>query len=273
MSEAFDLDAYFARIGYVGSRTPTLQTLQALHALHPAAIPFENLDPLLRRPVRLDLESLQAKMVGARRGGYCFEQNTLFAAVLESLGFSVTKLAGRVRWMAASPDDPDGPRTHMLLGVNLKDGFYLADVGFGAHLFAAPIRLERGIEQPTPASVLRLIGASEVFTLQTLLPKGWKDIYRFTLEPQLAADISVANWFTSTNPSSRFYSNLLAERLTSECQFTLTNTTLISRHKAGLVDERLLIDAQDFAETLETAFGITLPVDPATIWDLLPAKP
>ncbi|MGH7057165.1 MAG: arylamine N-acetyltransferase, partial [Acetobacteraceae bacterium] len=82
----FDLAAYFARIGYDGAREPTFATLAALHALHPAAIPFENLDSLLGRPVPLDLASLQAKLVGERRGGYCFEQNTLLAAVLGALG-------------------------------------------------------------------------------------------------------------------------------------------------------------------------------------------
>jgi N-hydroxyarylamine O-acetyltransferase len=270
MSEAFNLDAYFARIGYAGPRTPTLPTLQAIHALHPAAIPFENLDPLLRRPVPLDLSSLQAKLVGERRGGYCFEQNTLFAAALEALGFSVTRLAGRVRWMATSPEQPDGPRTHMLLRVDLENGPYLADVGFGAHLVAASIRLERGVEQPTPASILRLVGADQVFTLQTLLPKGWKDVYRFTLEPQLAADFNLANWFTATNPASRFYSNLLAELLTPASRFTLSNTRLTQRHAGGTVDERRLANAEEFSEALETAFGITPPVDPAVIWEQLP---
>src|SRR5581483_6802547 len=70
-----DLDAYFRRIGYAGARTPTLQTLRALQALHPQAIAFENLDPLLGRPVNLDLGSLQDKIVHSGRGGYCFEQN------------------------------------------------------------------------------------------------------------------------------------------------------------------------------------------------------
>ena len=111
MSEAFDLDAYLARIGYAGPRTPTLATLRAIHALQPAAIPFESLDPFLRRPVPLDLASLQAKLVGQRRGGYCFELNGLFAAALKALGFSVTPLSGRVRWMAP-PDRPESARTH-----------------------------------------------------------------------------------------------------------------------------------------------------------------
>ncbi len=114
----FDLDAYLDRLGYTGPRTPTLDTLEALHALHPAAIPFENLNPLLRWPVALDVESLQAKMVAGGRGGWCFEQNTLFRHALQSLGFSVTSLGARVIWNTP-PDSPIGPRSHMLLLVDL----------------------------------------------------------------------------------------------------------------------------------------------------------
>src|SRR5688572_5787925 len=93
-----DLDAYFERIGHRGPRPATLDTLAAIHALHPAAIPFENLDPFLGRPVRLDLPSLERKLVDERRGGYCFEHNLLLAAVLRRLGFAVTGLAARVLW-------------------------------------------------------------------------------------------------------------------------------------------------------------------------------
>jgi len=100
-----DLDAYFARIGYTGPHTATLQTLRALHALHPMSIPFENLDPLLRRPVRLDAVWLQEKMIHQKRGGYCHEHNTLLKTVLEQLGFRITFLAARVLW-SVLPDAP-----------------------------------------------------------------------------------------------------------------------------------------------------------------------
>src|SRR5271165_2145045 len=144
----FDLDAYLARIGFDGHREPPLHVLRALHRLHPDAIPFENLDPLLGRPVPLDLGALQAKLVGARRGGYCFEQNALFRAALEAIGFAVTPLIARVVWMAA-PDRPLGGRNHMLLRVDLAEGPYLADVGFGGQLESTPLRLAPGLEQTT----------------------------------------------------------------------------------------------------------------------------
>lgn len=220
VSEPFDLDAYLRRIDYAGPRVPTLATLQAIHARQPAAIPFEGLDPFLGRPVSLDLGSLQEKLVRQRRGGYCFEFNALMGAALEALGFPLTRLAGRVRWMAPA-DRPHSPRTHTLLRLDLKEGAYLADLGFGGHLLAAPIRLEREVEQTTPASVVRLMGSGETYMLQALLPKGWQDMYLFTLEPQHEIDYEVANWFTSTNPGSRFRASLLAERLTPERRISL----------------------------------------------------
>ncbi len=156
MTNAIDLEAYFRRIGFDGPAQPDLNTLLALHARHTAAIPFEAIDPLIGRPARLDLESLQAKLVRGRRGGYCFEHNTLFKAVLEAIGFGVTGLAGRVAWMGAGA--PIGPRSHMLLLVDLAEGPYLADVGFGAHLLDAPLRFtpdlgtEDGVGRPIALS-------------------------------------------------------------------------------------------------------------------------
>ncbi len=268
-SQTFDLDAYLARIGYGGPLTPNLTTLRALHALQPARIPFENLDPLLGRPVRLDLASLQAKLIGERRGGYCFELNLLFAAALAALGFSVTNLSARVRWMAP-PERPDGARGHMLICVDLDEGPHLVDVGFGGHLFAAPIRLEPDIEQSGPAGKFRLTGGGHILTLQVLLADVWQDAYRFTFEPQVFADFEVASWFTSTNPASYFVTNLLAERLTPEGRFSISNTRLTHRRSDGSVEQRTLAGHRELGEALETGLAITPPVDPAEIWARLP---
>ena len=109
MTDEFQLDKYLARICYGGAVAANLKTLSALVAAHVDAIAFEGLDPLLRRPVNLDLASVQSKLVDGRRGGYCFEQNTLFKAALATIGFRVTGLAGRVRWMSP-PDSPLGPK-------------------------------------------------------------------------------------------------------------------------------------------------------------------
>lgn len=267
----FDLAAYCARIGYHGPREPTLTTLRALHALHPAAIPFENLDPLLGRPVALDLASLQAKLVSGRRGGYCFEQNTVFAAALRAFGFSLTTLGARVRW-GATPERPEGARSHMLLAVQLGDATWFADVGFGGYLLAAPVCLAPGLVQATPADPVRVVEAVESagYVLEVELASGWRSLYRFTLEPQLPQDYEVANWFTSTNPTSLFTENLFAERLTGGIRYDLFNTRLRERDPDGRMVERLIENARDLGATLENTFGITPPAPAAAIWARLP---
>lgn len=141
MTDELRLDRYFERIGFVGPIKPDLTTLSAIQAAHVNAIPFEGLDPLLRRPVKLDMASLQHKLLASRRGGYCFEQNAVLRGALEAVGFKVTGLGARVRWMSQA-DSPLGPKIHMLLKVDLPDGPYIADAGFGACMLDAPLRLE-----------------------------------------------------------------------------------------------------------------------------------
>src|ERR1700690_81034 len=133
-----DLKAYAARIEYCGEWTPTLDTLQALHLAHATHIPFENLDVLRGHPGALDLESLSARLIDGKRGGYCFGQNALFAAVLESIGFQVTRLAARVRLGSTRV----GPRSHMLLAVEIESEKWLADVGFGGDGLLLPLPLK-----------------------------------------------------------------------------------------------------------------------------------
>ena len=135
----FDLDAYFARIGHSGPRAVSLTLLRELVAHHSAAIAFENIDPLARRVPPLDLASVQRKLVTQRRGGYCYEQNTLFQGALLALGFQVTGLMARVR--RGVPPHIMTPRSHMLLLVDLPEGPHLADVGYGARVAGRSERL------------------------------------------------------------------------------------------------------------------------------------
>ncbi len=260
-----DLAGYFARIGFTGAAAPDLATLQALHALHPAAIPFENLDPLLGLPVALDLASLQAKLVRGGRGGYCFEHNTLFKAALEAIGFSVTGLIARVRWMVV-PDAPPTPRTHMILAVELEGERWLCDVGFGGHIAAAPIRLRLGIEQATPWNTVRLVPAGELIALETRLPAGWKECYRFSLEPAFAADQELANWFTSAHPASRFRTSLVCERLTPQTRLTLGNGRCIRRHIDGRIEETPIDSVAVLADALTSGLGLPASIDAEAVW-------
>jgi N-hydroxyarylamine O-acetyltransferase len=269
LTSEFDLDAYLARIGYAGPVAPDLATLSALHARQVDAIPFENLDVLMGRGVRLDLESLQAKLVGARRGGYCYELNSLFKAALEAIGFQVTGLAGRVRWMAP-PDRPMGARTHMALRVDLPEGPYLADVGFGGHLLDHPIRFEPDLEQTTPQARLKLTREGSDLMLWTLIGEGWRTIYLLGLEPQLPADYAVGNWFTSTHPEVIFASSLMMERLTPDERISLFNTRLTERPRSGEARQRVIESGADLGEVLQALFGLDAPDPSDAVFEHLP---
>jgi N-hydroxyarylamine O-acetyltransferase len=254
-----DLDAYLARVGYDGPREPTLEVLRALHVLHPAAIPFENLDPLMGAPVSLSLDALQAKLVAGGRGGYCYEQNGLFKAALEALGFQVTGLAARVRWGAAE-DAPLRPRSHMLLRVSLPEGPYLADVGFGGLVLTAPLRLDSPGAQATPHERFRLASLEDgVLELQAELGQAWRALYRFDMTPHMAADYEPLNWFSGTHPSSPFPFSLMAARTSPQGRLTLSDTRFTARRPGRPPVERTLASLDELKSVLREDFGLTLP--------------
>ena len=124
-----NLPAYFSRIGYTGPREATLDVLRQIQFCHATTIPFENLSVLLGQGIALDLAAIEHKLITLQRGGYCFEQNTLLMHVLLQLGFAVTPLSGRVRWM--QPREFTPPRTHLFLRVTIDGAPWLADVGVG----------------------------------------------------------------------------------------------------------------------------------------------
>ena len=259
MTEAFRLEAYLARIGFEGRPAPDLATLAATHEAHVDAIPFEGLDPLLGRPVRLDLASVQEKLVDSRRGGYCFEQNALLKAALETIGFKVVALGGRPRWMSP-PDSPLGPRTHMLLKVDLPQGSYLADVGFGACVLDAPLRFERDVEQRTVMGAFRLSEADGLFTLSARQPAGWRTMYAFNLEPQLPSDYELGSWFTSTSPRVPFTQSLVMEKVGGGRRYKLINRRLSIEARDGeRVAEREIESAEDLGRVLEDTFNVAPP--------------
>jgi N-hydroxyarylamine O-acetyltransferase len=260
MSETFDLDSYLARIRYDGPRTPTLETLRAIQLLHPQAIAFENLNPLLGIPVRLDLESLQQKLIHGRRGGYCFEHNGVLLHALRALGFRITGLAARVVWN--QPNDMMPPRSHMVLRVALDEGIYIADVGFGMSP-TAPLRLEAGIEQRTPHEPFRLLQSDGHFTLQCKLKDEWTSFYQFDLQEQAPVDYQVANHYVSTWPSSHFVQSLIAARATPEGRYGLRNNRLSIHRLNGESEHRVLANAAEVSAVLGDLFGVVVPDEQA----------
>ncbi|MFL5540406.1 MAG: arylamine N-acetyltransferase family protein [Longimicrobiaceae bacterium] len=259
---SLDLAAYLRRVEYEGALEPTEEVLRALHLAHATHIPFENLDILLGRPIRLDLDSLQAKLVGGGRGGYCFEQNSLFAAVLEEVGFPVTRLAARVRYGTQAVL----PRTHMLMLVRCDGRTWLADVGFGAEGLLHPVPFGKGEVSEQFSWSYRVVQEEGLWVLQSLHGDGWTDLYAFTLEPQHAVDYEMANHFTSTHPESRF-------RKTVTAQLAAPGVRRILRGGELTVDEgenvtRRAVGPDELLAVLDESFGLRLteeiPIPPST---------
>jgi N-hydroxyarylamine O-acetyltransferase len=256
---AIDLEAYFRRIGYTGARTSTLDTLRELHLRHAEAIPFENLNCLLGRPVRLDPASIEEKLVRDRRGGYCFEQNLLLRHALEALGFRVTGLAARVLWYA--PDGPPTPRTHMVLRVEVGGEPFVADVGFGSQTMTGPLRLTPEEPQETPHGRFRLRPAGGEFVAEAEIRGAWKPLYRFDLTETPPVDYEVANWYVSTCPASFFTTTLIAARPAPGRRYVLRDNDL-GVHTAAGTERRTLATAAELREALTGVFGIALPDAP-----------
>jgi N-hydroxyarylamine O-acetyltransferase len=255
-----DVERYFERIGYHGSREPVLATLACLQLKHTLALPFENLDPLLKRPVRLDLPSLAQKLLSQGRGGYCYEHNCLLQAVLTALGFSVTGLAARVLWNV--PPGVVRARTHMLLKVDLPQGAYLVDAGFGGLTPTAPLKLSEGGRQHTPHEDFRVVAEDGLWRLEAWVQEAWKPLYRFDLQPQELADYEAANWYVSTHPASPFVSVLMATRITPHERHVLAGNHVRSHATGTVGTRRTLGSAADLRAELEGTFGIRLPEAP-----------
>lgn len=257
--DKFDAEAYFRRIGYSGSRTANLETLRAIHLAHATSIPFENLDPLLGKPVLLDAASLQEKILHRGRGGYCFEQNLLLAVALQHCGFHVSGLAARVVWN--QPADIATARTHMLLKVDIGGAVFLADVGFGAVSLTSPLRFEPEIEQATPHEPFRLRPVGSEYLMEVSLRGEWMPLYRFDLTEHSLNDYEVANWYVCTHPKSFFTFSLIAARPDVDRRYTFRDAEFAVHHVGGETSRRRIESATELRRVLEESFLITLPDD------------
>jgi N-hydroxyarylamine O-acetyltransferase len=254
--DRLDLTAYLQRIGYHGPLAPTEQTLVGLHRAHVLSIPFENLDVMLGRAVRVDLDSVQAKLVAARRGGYCYEHGVLFAAVLERLGWTVSRLLARVGHDQQRPR----PRTHMALRVGNGAGEWLADVGFGDGILEPLAWNTPGTTQAQGRWLYQLISSAPGHRRLRQVTSEPKVLYSFTEEPQHASDIEMASYYTSTHPRSPFVRQPVLMRRTLDTQLRLNGRRLTTTGPDGTTHEEILDDAQ-FAAALSERFHIELEAD------------
>jgi len=255
-----DIDSYFARLGYDGPAEPRLRTLERVHALHAEKIPFENLSPFLGEPVRIDIESLQDKLLRRGRGGWCFEQNLLLAYMLEEIGFDVTRLAARVRMNV--PPERTTPRSHMLLRVRLPEGDYIADVGFGGLTLISPLKLVAGIEQATLLEPNRLIEVDGGYRLEALIGDEWRALYVFDLTRQHIADYEVSNWYLCNHPESMFLKMAVAARCEPSRRLTLRGVRYGEQYPDGRIERGEIRSVAQWREVVEGAFGIRVPDAP-----------
>jgi N-hydroxyarylamine O-acetyltransferase len=252
---SLDLGAYLERIGWSGEASVTLETLSRLIRAHMSSIAFENLDVLLRRPVRLDLESIQDKLVRGRRGGYCYEHATLFAAAIERLGFKLTRHTARVVLFFPRTETP---RTHMFLTVSLPQGRFVADPGFGGAAAQFAIPLVDGVEEFPPDASHWMAKDGPNWWLRTHTGDGSSDVWASTLEEEYPIDFEMANHYTATHPRSPFVNRLMMSVFKPDGRVTVMNRDVTIRRGAK-AHESQLTDRGALRNLLIEQFRFDLP--------------
>jgi N-hydroxyarylamine O-acetyltransferase len=248
-----DIPSYLARIGYQGSTEPRAETLRAIHRAHLLTVPFENLDLALGRKIVLDEDAILHKIVKERRGGFCYELNGAFAALLRALGFETALLSARV----ARASGGEGPEfDHLTLRVDLEQP-WLADVGFGES-FLEPLRLESGTEQVDPVGTFRLMELGESLQLEKSEPKdAWKPQYSFGQQSRSLQDFAGMCHYHQTSPDSHFTQNSICTRATPDGRIRLSEMKLILTRN-GRREGRLLSSETERNHALYQHFGISL---------------
>ncbi len=256
----FDLDAWTGRIGYSGPRAADLATLHAVIAAHTATVPFENIGVLLGHAPKLAPDALHDKVIVGRRGGYCFELNAVLRDGLRALGFDVAERIARVvrGQDAAAPT----PATHMMLQVDLPEGRFLADVGFGNQTPTAPLQWQLNTEQQTPHEPMRLTAVGDDVLLQAQIGENWENIYRILPHPPLQADYEVGNWFCATHPNSPFVGNMIVARAGHDgTRTTFFNGRLTIRRPGNRIERRIIDDTAEIGPILRDTLGLPITND------------
>jgi len=248
-----DVSSYLERIGYEGPREPTLDVLRALHRRHMLAVPFENLDIHLGRTIVLDEAAFFDKIVRQRRGGFCYELNGLFAALLRELGYEVDLLSGRV----ANEIGRFGPEfDHLVLRVRLDGQPWIADVGFGDS-FLEPLALEGG--EQSRGGVMYFIDSWPEGLILLREEKGvWSERYVFTLQPRRLEEFAGMCVYHQTSPNSTFPRARICSLATPQGRVTLSEMRLIQTMN-GERTERMLESEEQYQQALREYFGIELP--------------
>ena len=252
-----NLALYLQRLGFDAPPAPTLETLRQLQLRHTGAFPFENLSTLSGQPVLIDLPSIEQKVLHDGRGGYCYELNNLFLALLQALGFDARGISGRV--VMGQPEGAWTARTHRLSLVTLDGVRYITDVGFGGMVPTAPLMLDTPAEQFTPHEPYRIEPHEDGYTLRANVAGEWRAMYIFDLQRQEDIDYAVGNWYVSTHPESSFRKQLMVARTGEGWRRTLNNGSF-AIHRVGSESEgRQVADVDELVALLAREFGIRVP--------------
>jgi N-hydroxyarylamine O-acetyltransferase len=255
-----DLDRYCERVRLSRVPPPTEDGLFALHRAQAFAIPFEGFDALLGREVKLDLASLEAKLVRSRRGGYCFELNGLMLAVLDAAGFETVPHLARVFYQR-TPEEGVRPRTHQVTIVTIGGREWLVDVGFGAATPRLPLPFAYDEEHVVDGERFRLLRDPLGTMVQHRFPDGWQDLYVFTRERAHPADFVLSNHYTSTHPASRFKQEPRVGRLLPEGRVTMRGER-VTWLRNGEVTSIPTPRGAELLALLDREFGIALDAVP-----------
>jgi N-hydroxyarylamine O-acetyltransferase len=245
--------SYLARIGYAGPATPTENVLRAIHRQHLLTVPFENLDIARATKIVCGEDAFLRKIVDRHRGGFCYEMNGAFAALLRGLGFEVTLLSARV----PREDGTETPEfDHLTLRVDLEQP-WLADVGFG-DCFLEPLRLQPDAEQLRDGQKFRIREERDSSHVERAQPDGsWKGEYTFSLVPRRLNEFAPMCHYHQTSPESPFTRKRLCGRATPDGRITLADRKLIITRQ-GHREERMLESEQEWQAALQKYFQIVL---------------
>ncbi|PZW95250.1 N-hydroxyarylamine O-acetyltransferase [Pseudomonas sp. 478] len=256
-----NLALYLQRLGFDAPPAPTLDTLRQLQLRHTGVFPFENLSTLSGQPVLIDLPSIEQKVLHDGRGGYCYELNNLFLALLQALGFDARGLSGRV--VMGQPEGAWTARTHRLSLVTLDGVRYITDVGFGGMVPTAPLMLDTPAEQLTPHEPYRIEQHEDGYTLRANVGGEWRAMYIFDLQRQEDIDYAVGNWYVSTHPESSFARQLMVARTGEGWRRTLNNGSFAIHRIGRETERRQVADVDELMGLLRSEFDIRVPREAA----------
>ena len=256
-----NLALYLQRLGFDAPPAPTLETLHQLQLRHTGAFPFENLSTLSGQPVLIDLPSIEQKVLHDGRGGYCYELNNLFLALLQALGFDARGISGRV--VMGQPEGAWTARTHRLSLVTLGGVRYITDVGFGGMVPTAPLMLDTPAEQFTPHEPYRIEQHEDGYTLRANVGGEWRAMYIFDLQRQEDIDYAVGNWYVSTHPESSFARQLMVARTGEGWRRTLNNGSFAIHRIGRETERRQVTDVDELMGLLRSEFEIRVPREAA----------